>query len=238
MKMIPLASDSLGIRSIEGFDALKTALTSEKGVADLGNIDEITPSKGKKKYALHVSGLKKRVKVDYTLVRGLDYYTGPIFEIKMLSNKQMGSVAGGGRYDELIESYGGNPMPAVGIGFGIERIADMIENDPRMSSAYIEKRPSLFVVYLKPELIKYTLNTVERLRDSGIQTDFDLIGRSFKKQLSYADRMKYRFVMLIGDKEIREGRYALKNMETGIQSKMELNDIIIKLSDIPKSEDT
>jgi histidyl-tRNA synthetase len=206
--------------------------SDQKGMEGLGELSEII------QLADGLGSLEKRVKVDFTLVRGLDYYTGPIFEIKMISNKQMGSVAGGGRYDELIELYGGNCVPAVGIGFGIERIADTIENDLKMSREYIKKRTSLFVIYLRPELMKYTLNTVERLRDSGIYTDFDLIGRSLKNQLSYADKMKYQFVMFIGDKEIKEGRYTLKNMETGIQSKIELEDIIIKLSDALKPKDS
>lgn len=194
----------------------------EKGIEGLSEISEIL------KYAKEIS-LDKEIVVDYTLVRGLDYYTGPIYEIRIAEGEEVGSISGGGRYDQLIEVFGGRPTPAVGISFGIERIMDLIEKTPHLSKEYQDKPPTLFVVCVSPGLVKDAFKITENIRREGISVDIDLTVRSLSKQLQYANERGYPYVLFFGEEEAKNKRYGLKNMESGEQKSLELDDIIMRL---------
>jgi len=197
----------------------------EKGIEGLNELSQILG------YAKEIS-LDKRIIVDYTLVRGLDYYTGPIFEIKIGKGEQVGSIAGGGRYDQLIELFGGTPTPAVGISFGIERIIDLVESNPVLSERYKGNPPLLLVIYLSPELSGHAFRITEAVRQSGLSADIDLAMRSFKKQIQYANEKGYPYVLFVGEDEIRNDSYGLKDMKTGEQETFGIEDLIKKLKEL------
>jgi len=153
--------------------------------------------------------LTKYIKVDLSLARGLDYYTGPIFEIFI--EKGIGSIAGGGRYDKLIGILCGREVPATGISLGIERIIEVMKSRKMVE----EKKTSLkaFVAYPNQVLISEVLKLVKELRDCNIQTDFDLKGRKLIRQLEYADALKIPYVIILGEKEMEKGVVKIRDME-------------------------
>lgn len=156
--------------------------------------------------------------VDSKLVRGLDYYTDFVFEFidedKTLGQNALGA---GGRYDNLVESLGGKPTPTIGFGIGIERLLLYIESkgielkDDRQIDAYVASLT---------DNKQYVFKFVKNLRDGGFAVESDIIGRSFKAQFKYADKIGAKFVITIGDDEIAEGKLSIKNMQTGEQVKM------------------
>lgn len=147
---------------------------------------------------------KIKVVVDPSLARGLDYYTGAIFEISL--GKGMGSVAGGGRYDNLLSMYGQGDY-AVGISLGFERLMVLMgERKP-------EKR-GVFVASVKDEFYAYAVSIAARLREKGVEAQTDLNARNLKKQMDYAAGA-CEYIAIVGEKEKKEGKLTLRNLETG-----------------------
>lgn len=144
------------------------------------------------------------VKVDLSLVRGLDYYTGAIFEISL--GKEMGSVAGGGRYDNLLSIYGQSDS-AVGISLGFERLMVL------MKGRAAEKR-GVFVAAVKDEFYSYALFVAARLRAEGVEAQTDLNARSLKKQMEYA-AASCKYIAIVGEREKKEKKVTLRDLETG-----------------------
>ncbi len=166
------------------------------------------------------------LKIDFTLVRGLGYYTGPVYEIELAGAEGMGSIAAGGRYDELAELFGGAPTPAAGISFGIERIFDIVASDPGMSSKIKQEPVSVFVAYMHQDFARHAFQLVSRIRAAGIPADFDVTGRSFRKQLRYGGERGCPYTLIVGEKEVSSGSYGLKNMATGEQKNLGLTEVI------------
>ncbi|MEM3556036.1 MAG: histidine--tRNA ligase [Candidatus Micrarchaeia archaeon] len=150
-------------------------------------------------------GCSEWVRVDFSLARGLEYYTGPIFEVSL--SKEIGSVAGGGRYDRMIGLFLGREMPATGISFGIDRIAEVIQ--PKKS----EER-SVFVAYTEG-CLKQAVEFAAELRRSGIPAVVDLRGRSLAKQLSYANSIKVSYAVIVGREELKQGKVKLRDFKSG-----------------------
>ncbi len=148
------------------------------------------------------------LRIEFSLVRGLDYYTGPIYEIKSTSNKELGSFVGGGRYDTLVEKMGGKKTPAVGISFGIERIIDIIKKKDNYSDMF--SSIDVFVCYQSPEDASTALNFAKLFRKEGITTDFSIDVRKLSKQLSYASSINAEYAFIIFPK----GEMKLKNLRT------------------------
>lgn len=175
----------------------------------------------------YVTELGIDFEIDGRIVRGLDYYTKTAYE---LISKELGSqdaLAGGGRYDLLIEELGGEPTPGVGFAAGIERLLAVLEksefpfdNEPRLT---------LFIAALDEASRGWALQQAHRLRNECISCDVDYLGRSLKAQMREADRQKARFVMIIGDKELNERKATLKNMTTGDQRTIAFEDILTAL---------
>ncbi len=193
---------------------LKGFIDAEEGIRELEKI--VSDSK--------IYGIQNKIEIDLSLVRGLAYYTGPIFEIVVEAKKNVGSVAGGGRYDNLIELYGGKWTPAVGISLGIERIYEIMLSEGMFKTT--KTLTKVFVVSVDERLRNHALLTAQALRNNGINTQIDLMGRSMKKQLEYINSSGIPFVIFIGEKEFKEKLFTLKNMKTGKQKKLTLDEII------------
>ena len=171
------------------------------------------------KNALNELGIN--YKVDSNIVRGLDYYTKTVFEF--VSKIDGLTVLGGGRYDGLAEELGGAKTPAIGFATGMERLIDVFKaNNMELD---LEKNMQVFVAYLGDKANLYATKYVELLRDNGIYAEKDIMGRSLKAQLKYADKKKAKFVLTIGDNEIESKKAPLKNMETGEISQIDLEEI-------------
>jgi len=168
-------------------------------------------------------GFADRIMVDFSLVRGLDYYTGPIFEISVQAKKNVGSVGGGGRYDNLIGLLGGAKSPATGISLGVERLMEIMSDESMFSLP--ASRTKAFIVAVKPELKAEALAIAKRLRSEGIAVQTDLMGRNMKKQLEYADACSIPYAIIVGDKELKEKRFLLKDMSKKIQKAMSVEQI-------------
>ena len=167
--------------------------------------------------------------VDPMIVRGLDYYTKTVFELVSTEGAYTGTVCGGGRYDGLIEELGGPKMNAVGFGMGMERLLLVAE-----SFAPIPE-PDLVDVYIAPmgdEARNIGLSIAKQLRELGVKTDFDHVGRSFKAQFKYADKLKARFVAVIGEDEVKSGRLKLKNMADGTETVLPLEGFAQKAKEL------
>lgn len=148
------------------------------------------------------------------LVRGLDYYTKTVFEIKSSVLGSQSAVAGGGRYDGLVEMLGGEKTPAVGFALGVERLFELVEHIEQSKLDY-------FVV---SNMQDKALETVQMLRDKGYSADFDFQNRKFSKQLEKAGKIAKRAV-IIGEDEVTGGYYTVKNLETGEQTKLQKSSL-------------
>lgn len=171
--------------------------------------------------------VKTAIELDLTLARGLNYYTGAIFEVKAL-DVEMGSITGGGRYDNLTGVFGMEGVSGVGISFGADRIYDVLNQlnlYPEMSA---EQTQILFVSFGEKELM-YCLPWLSSLRANGINTEIYPEPSKMKKQMGYADNKKIPFVAIVGETEMTAGKVMLKNMKTGEQSLASLEEIIEKL---------
>lgn len=167
-------------------------------------------------------GLEREVLVDFSLVRGLDYYTGPVFEITTGGL----SIAGGGRYDKLVELYGGKPTPAVGISLGLSRIMDEMEKKKLFK---IEDYPAkVFVCAVNDGVRAETVRIAQALRNSGISADFDMAERNLRKQLDYVNAKKIPYALVVGPEEIKTKKLILRDMKSGKENRLEL-DRIVKL---------
>ena len=174
--------------------------------------------------------IKNDFSLDFTLARGLSYYTSTIFEV-VSTNNNIGSLCGGGRYDDLTEIFGYKNISGIGISFGIERIIEVL-NTNNLFPKKIESDNNVLISYLSNDLIKNSLKLANKLRENGIPTDLYSEKARLKKQLQYANNNNIPFVIIIGEDEIKNGKYILKNMKDGNQNLLTINEIINKMSSI------
>ena len=174
--------------------------------------------------------IKSDFSLDFTLARGLSYYTSTIFEV-VSTNNNIGSLCGGGRYDDLTEIFGYKNISGIGISFGIERIIEVL-NTNNLFPKKIESDNNVLISYLSNDLIKNSLKLANKLRENGIPTDLYSEKAKLKKQLQYANNNNIPFVIIIGEDEIKNGKYILKNMKDGNQNLLTINEIINKMSSI------
>jgi histidyl-tRNA synthetase len=171
--------------------------------------------------AITASGIP--FEVDPKLVRGLDYYTKTTFEIISGKVGSQSALCGGGRYDLLIEQLGGKPTPGVGFAAGIERILMACENEK--SFALPDDSLDLYIIKLDKDFSKVVFDTASFFRSSGFSADFDYLDRSVKAQMREANKMKSRFVLFIGGDEFKSGSCNLKNMSSGEQLQVPMNQL-------------
>ena len=174
----------------------------------------------------HFEGFKKYLDllginytVDSGIVRGLDYYTKSVFEI--ISGPF--TVCGGGRYDGLIEEFGGDPLPGIGFGLGIERL--LIRLDELGVEIPNNELLDLYVVALGDEAKNFCFSLVNKMRNENIKVDIDHMNRGLKPQMKYANKIGCKYTAVLGDNEISCGRVNLKNMATGEQTEVEIDKI-------------
>jgi len=169
-----------------------------------------------------------KVELDLTLARGLNYYTGAIFEV-VSDEMQMGSICGGGRYDDLTGIFGLKDVSGVGISFGADRIYDVIANLNRFPSDTRAGAKLMFVNFGEKEE-KYCLPILQKLRQAGVNAEIFPDASKMKKQMKYANSNKIPYVVMAGDNEISENKFTLKNMENGEQQLLTAIEIIEVLS--------
>jgi histidyl-tRNA synthetase len=168
------------------------------------------------------------LELDITLARGLNYYTGCIFEVKT-NEVAMGSIGGGGRYDDLTGMFGLKDLTGVGISFGADRIYDVLE-ELNLFPASAQQGTKVLISNFDANAELYALPILQQLRSNGIATELYPSAAKLKKQMSYADAKNIPYVILIGDEEMQSGLLTLKNMETGTQEKIDVNAIVAFLS--------
>lgn len=178
--------------------------------------------------ALNTCDMKNEMQLDLTLARGLNYYTGAIFEVKALDT-EMGSITGGGRYDNLTGIFGMPGISGVGISFGADRIFDVLNTLDLYPASAVNTTQLLFINFGEKE-IAYCMPIASQCRQAGIRTELYPDSAKMKKQMNYANAKKIPFVALAGDNEIAERKVTLKNMETGEQSLVSAEELISKLS--------
>ncbi|MDD7606830.1 MAG: histidine--tRNA ligase [Prevotella sp.] len=169
-------------------------------------------------------GLTNEVQLDLTLARGLNYYTGAIFEVKALDTP-MGSITGGGRYDNLTGIFGMPGLSGVGISFGADRIYDVLNALDLYPKETLSATQVLFINFGDKETA-YCLPIVAKARQNGIRTEIYPDSAKMKKQMSYANAKSIPFVALTGENEISEGKVMLKNMATGEQNLVTPDELI------------
>ena len=175
-----------------------------------------------------LTALNNEIQLDLTLARGLSYYTGAIFEVKALDTP-MGSISGGGRYDNLTGIFGMPGLSGVGISFGVDRIYDVLNALDLYPKDSLQTTQVLFINFGEKETA-YCLPIIAKVRQAGIRAEIFPDSTKMKKQMSYANAKQIPFVVLAGDNEIAEGKVTLKNMETGEQTLVSADELIAKLS--------
>ena len=169
-------------------------------------------------------GLQNEIQLDLTLARGLNYYTGAIFEVKALDTP-MGSITGGGRYDNLTGIFGMPGLSGVGISFGADRIYDVLNALNLYPKETLNTTQLLFINFGDAETA-YCLPILAKARQNGIRTEIFPDAAKMKKQMSYANAKHIPYVALTGENEIKEGKVTLKNMETGEQQLVTPDELI------------
>lgn len=164
-----------------------------------------------------------QMELDLTLARGLSYYTGAIFEVKA-NGVQMGSISGGGRYDNLTGTFGMPGLSGVGISFGVDRIYDVLE-ELGLFSENQAVSTQVMLTNFDEVAQSYGLNVLRQLREAGINAEIYPEATKLKKQFEYADRKHIPFVLIIGSEEIQTGQLSLKNLKTGEQQKSDLEQV-------------
>ena len=168
--------------------------------------------------------LKNELQLDLTLARGLNYYTGAIFEVKA-ADVQIGSITGGGRYDNLTGIFGMPGLSGVGISFGADRIYDVLNQLDLYPKEAVNGTQLLFINFGEKE-IAYCMPIAQKAREAGIRTEVYADSVKMKKQMSYANSLGVSFVALVGENEMSEGKVTLKNMTTGEQQFLTPEDMI------------
>lgn len=173
-------------------------------------------------------GIRSEVELDLTLARGLNYYTGAIFEVKAL-DVQIGSISGGGRYDNLTGVFGMEGMSGVGISFGADRIYDVLNQLDLYPKEAVNGTQLLFVNFGEAESA-YALPVLAQVRAAGIRAEIYPDAAKMKKQMSYANAKMVPFVAIVGENEMKEGKIMLKNMTSGEQSLVTPEELVAAIN--------
>ena len=163
------------------------------------------------------------------LVRGLDYYTRTTFEYNVGGIGSQDAIGGGGRYDGLVEQFGGPATPAVGVACGMERC--VLAMKAAADDSRFARGIDVYFVSLGDAARARAFELSFDMRAQGISADFDMIGRGLKAQMRYADKLKARYVAIIGDDELARGAVALKDMASGLQQDVPMSQLVLELRD-------
>jgi len=197
---------------------LSTSEEGKKGIEELQFINT----------AISELGLKSAIlQLDVTLARGLNYYTGAIFEVAA-PNVAMGSIGGGGRYDDLTGIFGMKDVSGVGISFGLDRIYLVLEELDLFPETITKSTEVLFINFGEKEAL-FSMKAIKKLREYGVNAELYPDDAKMKKQMNYANKRDIPFVVIVGEEEIKNNLFALKNMKTGEQNKVDIDSLISKL---------
>lgn len=175
-----------------------------------------------KKLQEYLTNLKIDFKINPKIVRGLDYYTKTVFEFVSNDIGSQGTVCGGGRYDGLIEQLGGKSVPALGFAMGLERIIMVMENQ---GCDFLQPRNcDLYIAPMDESAIGKTMSIAQSLREYGYWVEYDIVGRTFKAQMKYADKLGASFLLVLGEDELTSGKAKVKNMKTGETLELDLDE--------------
>ncbi|MDE5945859.1 MAG: histidine--tRNA ligase [Oscillospiraceae bacterium] len=173
-----------------------------------------------------LQGYLKNLSIDFKInpkiVRGLDYYTKTVFEFVSTDIGSQGTVCGGGRYDGLIEQLGSKAVPALGFAMGLERLIMVMENQ---GCEFMQKEPcNLYIAPMDEPALNKAMSLAKSLREYGHWIEYDVVGRSLKAQMKYADKINASFTLVLGTNELEANRAKIKNMKTGEQFELPLDD--------------
>ncbi|MCA1747052.1 MAG: ATP phosphoribosyltransferase regulatory subunit, partial [Bacteroidales bacterium] len=191
--------------------------TGKRGIAEVRQLMEY----------IGMDPVSSSVELDITLARGLNYYTGAIIEVKS-DEVQIGSICGGGRYDDLTGIFGMPDISGVGISFGADRIYDVLLQLNRFPASAEELTQLMFVNFGEDEL-RYALPILGKLRQRGVIAEIYPDQAKMKKQMSYADQLKIPFVAMAGENEMHAGKVTLKDMLTGDQQMLSFDELLAVL---------
>jgi len=167
------------------------------------------------------------VEIDFSIARGLNYYTGIVYETTIKGFEGIGSVCSGGRYDKLVEIAGGEQIPGVGLSFGIERIVDIMKEKNIFDS--IKTKTKVFIVSVNNSVRKDCIKLAQELRKNGINAQIDIMGRNIRKQLEYVDSLGIPYAIIVGPEEVKKNKYKLKDMKKGTEQELSQQNILNKL---------
>jgi histidyl-tRNA synthetase len=199
-------------------DFLRSSPVGLQGVKEIREVLALLKSSG---------GTEEHVDFDVVLARGLSYYTGAIFEVKV-HNVSIGSVSGGGRYDNLTGVFGLEGVSGVGFSFGVDRLFDVLEELGLFPEERLETT-EVMIAHFDEEGIRYGLGVLASLREAGVRAEIYPEEAKIKKQFNYADKKHIPYVMILGSEEIAAGTVALKDMISGNQSTLSVEEAITKI---------
>ncbi|MFQ3240125.1 MAG: histidyl-tRNA synthetase [Olleya marilimosa] len=198
---------------------LNTSEEGQKGIEELSFINE----------AITALGLKSaKLQLDVTLARGLNYYTGAIFEVSAPEGVAMGSIGGGGRYDDLTGIFGLKNVSGVGISFGLDRIYLVLEELGLFPETITKSTEVLFINFGDKESL-FSLKAIKALRENNINAELYPDSAKMKKQMNYANKRNIPYVVLVGEEELKNNQFTLKNMISGEQDKVDLEALVTRL---------
>ena len=220
VKMLPCKAENvLDFMAICGTnDEVISALERYRGMdetVDLGRDELRTVTR----YLADFGVPEANFAVDLTIARGLDYYTGTVYETEMTEHPEIGSVCSGGRYDNLAGYYTDRQLPGVGISIGLTRLFYVLNEQGLLSGEQVTSPCDALVIPMTEDM-SYAISAATALRSSGVRTQLYCEKKKFKAKMSYADKLKVPFVVLAGEDEIKEGVLSVKNMLTGEQVKL------------------
>ena len=170
----------------------------------------------------YLKNLNIDFKVNPKIVRGLDYYTKTVFEFVSSDIGAQSTVCGGGRYDGLIEQLGGKPTPALGFAMGLERIIMVME---KQGCDFLQPRNcDLYIAPMGENAVEKAMSIAKSLREYGYWVEYDVVGRTLKAQMKYADKINASFTIVLGDDELSSNKVKVRNMKTGEQLELELDE--------------
>jgi histidyl-tRNA synthetase len=168
-------------------------------------------------------GIAPYIIIDLGLARGLDYYTGPIFEVYAEGFEGAGSIAGGGRYDDLVETFGGEPTPMTGVSMGIHRLVTLLEKMGVFEGKALG--PSVYAAVASDDVRSDAIAIAQHLRRAGVPIEMEMLSRGLRKQLDIANRKGFSKVVIVGERELKDGCVSIRDMATSEQRMVKIEDL-------------
>ena len=199
----------------------------DEGVAELKTVTDLLPGLGVP---------DDKWEIDLTIARGLDYYTGTVYETTLLDHPEVGSVCSGGRYDDLAGYYTDKKLPGVGVSIGVTRLFYILQEQELLSDEILTAPCEALVIPMGDDLMDYAVRCATALREQGVRTQVYSEKKKVKAKFAYADRLGVPFAVVVGEDEAAEGLVSLKNLSTGEQQKLtaaKAAELILKVTDRP-----